>query len=437
MEEEDDELAERRENEMEALKSIFNADLVDLRETDKWRIQRPPELKIHLLPTNLSRGFQQSQCSIDLKLKMTNLYPKAAPEISVAQSNGLSQIQLDLLLEQLNTLADAQKGQEMLFELCMETQAFLAANGGMVFSSFHEEMEERRRAEQSKKSEGHDRLASLDRQAIAEEVILRQKEIELEEKKVKEEAKVKSLLKISDDIVIHSTKEDIPRSKDDILRAKKISECEQLNEGTQRVKFNCRGTSLEVVRGSQLGSNCLGGSTYSGIVLETGQMVAVHRWVVKTGCLNRRERVLDSDSDLAKQINNIENETASLQRVRHQNLVGYLGMEKTEVMVKEKKIVINLIQEFCRGSTLNTFIAGGQKIDLNCFKSLATQVLLGLEHLHSLDIVHRNLSHSSVFVLPDGTAKVADASIGLKVVELVSVANSVTLEDVYPPSLGR
>ena len=49
----------------------------------------------------------------------------------------------------------------------------------------------------------------------------------------------------------------------------------------------------------------------------------------------------------------------------------------------------------------------------------------------------RNLSHSSVFVLPDGTARVADASIGLKVVELVSVANSVTLEDVYPPSLGR
>lgn len=45
-------------------------------------------------------------------------------------------------------------GSEMVYELCMETQAFLAQNGGKIFSSFHEEMEERKKAEAKRRSEG-------------------------------------------------------------------------------------------------------------------------------------------------------------------------------------------------------------------------------------------------------------------------------------------
>ena len=64
-------------------------------------------------------------------------------------------------------------------------------------------------------------------------------------------------------------------------------------------------------------------------------------------------------------------------------------------------------------------------------------MLLGLEQLHSHDIVHRNLRHNSVFLDPDGTVKIADFSLDLKIRELASLANKLVLEDVYPPSVGR
>ena len=38
--------------------------------------------------------------------------------------------------------------------------------GLQVFSSFHEEMEERRKDEARRQSEGHDKLASIDRQVM-------------------------------------------------------------------------------------------------------------------------------------------------------------------------------------------------------------------------------------------------------------------------------
>ena len=68
---------------------------------------------------------------------------------------------------------------------------------------------------------------------------------------------------------------------------------------------------------------------------------------------------------------------------------------------------------------------------------LFLQVLVGLEYLHGLDIIHRNLRHSSVFIQPDGIVKVADFSLDLKIREFVSVTNEEILEDVYPLSLGR
>ena len=69
--------------------------------------------------------------------------------------------------------------------------------------------------------------------------------------------------------------------------------------------------------------------------------------------------------------------------------------------------------------------------------AVISQVLVGLEYLHGLDIIHRNLRHTSIFIQPDGVVKIADFSLDLKIRELVSSANVDILEDVYPPSLGR
>ena len=51
-------------------------------------------------------------------------------------------------------MATDQAGEELIYGLCTETQSFLAENGCKIFSSFYEEMEERRKIEERKKSEG-------------------------------------------------------------------------------------------------------------------------------------------------------------------------------------------------------------------------------------------------------------------------------------------
>ena len=51
-----------------------------------------------------------------------------------------------------------------MYELCMETQHFLAEHGTKkVFSSFHEEMEDRRKTEAKHKSEGESITNTLER----------------------------------------------------------------------------------------------------------------------------------------------------------------------------------------------------------------------------------------------------------------------------------
>ena len=50
------ELKERQENEVEALKSIFDHNFKDCREVDVWQVWRPPEFEIMILPENTTQA---------------------------------------------------------------------------------------------------------------------------------------------------------------------------------------------------------------------------------------------------------------------------------------------------------------------------------------------------------------------------------------------
>ena len=68
------------------------------------------------------------------------------------------QVQQDALLNQLIKMATNKVGEELIYELCTAVQGFLVENGCKIFSSFYEEMEDRRRLEERKKSEGEYRI---------------------------------------------------------------------------------------------------------------------------------------------------------------------------------------------------------------------------------------------------------------------------------------
>ena len=50
---------ERQENEVEALKSIFDQNFKDCRECNPWQVWRPPEFEVQILQENTTQGYSQ------------------------------------------------------------------------------------------------------------------------------------------------------------------------------------------------------------------------------------------------------------------------------------------------------------------------------------------------------------------------------------------
>ena len=134
MEKDVDELKERQENEVEALKSIFDHNFKDCRHGDVWQVRRPPEFEILILPENSTQGYSQAYVSVTLKFKFTSSYPRVKPDHSIANNEGLSKGQVDELQSKLESRSDQLEGNEMVYELCVEASQYLAPNPSTVVS---------------------------------------------------------------------------------------------------------------------------------------------------------------------------------------------------------------------------------------------------------------------------------------------------------------
>lgn len=99
-----DELKERQENEVAALKSIFDQSFQDHRVEDVWKVWRPPEFEINILPENSTQGYCEVHVSVSLKIKFSTRYPLVSPDIDLVSPRGLSSSQVEELLENLKSL---------------------------------------------------------------------------------------------------------------------------------------------------------------------------------------------------------------------------------------------------------------------------------------------------------------------------------------------
>ena len=95
-----EELKERQENEVAALRSIFDASFQDQRTEDVWKVWRPPEFEIKVLPENTTQDY----VSVSLRIKFSTRYPLDSPDITLVSPRGLSSSQLQELQQSLHTL---------------------------------------------------------------------------------------------------------------------------------------------------------------------------------------------------------------------------------------------------------------------------------------------------------------------------------------------
>lgn len=127
--------------------------------------------------------------------------------------------------------------------------------------------------------------------------------------------------------------------------------------------------------------------------------------------------------DAAGQLESMKNEVAILQMIEHKNVVCVKDMFATHNR-------IFLVLDCVMGGSLMQLLSRLKegRLDERMATFYVNQILQGLEHIHSMDIVHGNLKLENIFLDGEGNAKITDFS-------LASLDISVDGDD-NPPTPG-
>lgn len=167
---------------------------------------------------------------------------------------------------------------------------------------------------------------------------------------------------------------------------------------------------------SNVGHSQKGCITYSGIDLETGQLLYITEWNVKYSQLESKCTIKSCKHEPNKCnghgvdeiISSIEREVAHLsQQIRHKNLIRY---EAALCMRRKDGLIIYLLQDFLHGTSVNC-ISNSLGWSYSGVSIIAKGILEALIFLHNKGISHSNLDDCSVFMDNAGICRVTDYSL--------------------------
>mmetsp|Transcript_102516 Transcript_102516/g.287338 ORF Transcript_102516/g.287338 Transcript_102516/m.287338 type:complete len:362 (+) Transcript_102516:52-1137(+) len=142
------------------------------------------------------------------------------------------------------------------------------------------------------------------------------------------------------------------------------------------------------VRGKLLGAGSYG-KVYKAMDSEATQIFAV--------------KEVPLDSALSKARDRLDNELKICQRLRHRNIVSYLGHD-----YREQALFIYL--EYVPGGSMEAFLREFGPLEGDALRKAALETLLGLDYLHTLSppVVHRDLKGANLLVGSGMEVKLAD-----------------------------
>ncbi|TNM95554.1 hypothetical protein fugu_016637 [Takifugu bimaculatus] len=441
-----DERTTQQDNELEALASIFGDDFQDLRNSDPWKVKRPPEVYLCLRPNGLNNG-QGCYATVDLQVKCPPSYPDVPPELELKNAKGLSNEKLQNLQSELNKLAASRCGEVMIYELADHIQGFLSEHNKPPPRSFHDEMlknqqrqqEKRAQEEQQRMDQLRKKEEEMEKEIMAE--IQRREEEKREEKRRKEMAKLERLESIDQSLSANSnllgksppTPGKTPPELTDARKAvgnrrrttsNSRHRRDTCNEDTHRLQEVLHFSSstfgeLLVHRGKSLGvSQHLGRDVYNGFETNSGEFAVIYEWTLhwnkKMGKFFTTQEKAKIES-CKKQIHAAENEFNSLLKLNHPNLVHYMALSTTE---KEDCLVVNLLVEHVSGTNLNQSLTTHGPVPLDKLCHYTAQLLAALDYLHSNSVVHKQLCASSVLVDSEGTVHLTDYSLSKRFADI-------------------
>ena len=135
------------------------------------------------------------------------------------------------------------------------------------------------------------------------------------------------------------------------------------------------------------------GKVNLGLNVLTGRVVAIKSFNKKN---------FDNKTDFIKKITY---ETNLMKKLNHKNITKIL-----EMFEDDKYILI--IMEYINGGNLFSFVKKRRKLSEKISKFLFKQIILGLQHIHSHNIVHRDVKLENILIDLNNTIKICDFGIG-------------------------
>lgn len=173
-----------------------------------------------------------------------------------------------------------------------------------------------------------------------------------------------------------------------------------------------------------LGHSQKGCVAFSGIDLESGQLLYITEWNIRypqleSKCIANCNRTANDQKcnghTIDEIVQSVEKQVTILESLVHKNLIAY---ECVLCMKKKEGIVLYLVQDFVLGTSISS-ISGSLGWCPEGASIVAKGVLDALIFLHNNGISHRNLYDCTVFMDNSGTIRVTDFAVVPYLLELI------------------
>eukprot|EP01103_Thecamoeba_quadrilineata_P019148 TRINITY_DN7637_c0_g1_i1.p1 TRINITY_DN7637_c0_g1~~TRINITY_DN7637_c0_g1_i1.p1 ORF type:complete len:453 (-),score=97.92 TRINITY_DN7637_c0_g1_i1:9-1367(-) len=145
------------------------------------------------------------------------------------------------------------------------------------------------------------------------------------------------------------------------------------------------------------------GKVYLGLNTHSGELLAI-----------KQINLDESDNvGVSREVEAIEREIAILRNLRHANIVRYYGTS-----CGNQKL--NIFLEYVPGGSIYSLLQKFGRFSEEVTSVYTRQILTGLEHLHSNQIMHRDVKGGNVLVDHSGTVKLADFGASRKLEGIIS-----------------
>ena len=107
----------------------------------------------------------------------------------------------------------------------------------------------------------------------------------------------------------------------------------------------------------------------------------------------------------------IINVMVCLSKLDHRNII-----KMHEILVNDQ--IVNIVMDYAENESLERYVADVESVDENFLQNIYSQILLGVQYCHHMDIAHKDLNPSNILLTKDLIVKIADFGIAVNCSDL-------------------